>query len=404
MTNASQGREITPAELKRLLDANEKLFIVDVRNREEFKTWRVEGREPIPAVNVPYVEVIEEMESDDVADGFAQYARQRWTEILPKDALILVVCAKGGTSIFAAEGLARLGYNAASLEGGMGAWGDFYDLKPVVQGDLAIYQVIRPARGCLSYVLARNGEAVIVDPLRHLDPYLSFLSDQKLSLVAVLDTHGHADHISGAPALSAALNVPYYFHPYDGIHPLDVLPATVSYQPLWADQEIAFGGSVLKALHIPGHTLGNIAYLVDDRYLLSGDSIFVNSIARPDLGGRGDVWSPIHFKSLSRLLELPDETVVLPGHFSAPAEANDDGTYARNLGVLKAENEGLGKVLEGEEVFVNYLLASLPTFPPQYVDIKRVNAGLLHPDEEKASELELGHNICALAHAYAEDQ
>ncbi|MFZ5825512.1 MAG: MBL fold metallo-hydrolase, partial [Bacillota bacterium] len=249
-----------------------------------------------------------------------------------------------------------------------------------------------------------QGEAVIVDPLRHTDQYRSFLAEKGLKLVAVLDTHGHADHISGGPALAEQLNVPYYFHPYDGIHPLDVLPATVAYQPLWADQEISFGGSTLKALHIPGHTLGNLAYLVDSRYLLSGDSIFVESIARPDLGGRGDVWSPIHYRSLARLLELPDETVVLPGHFSSPAEASESGTYAESLGALKAKNEGLRKVLEGEEAFVSYLLASLPTFPPQYVDIKRVNAGLLRPDEEKASELELGRNICALAQAYSENE
>ncbi|MFZ5817621.1 MAG: MBL fold metallo-hydrolase [Bacillota bacterium] len=404
MTNASQVRQMTPAELKRLIDGDEPLFIVDVRNREDFKNWRIEGRRPIPAVNVPYFQVLEEVEADEVADSFAGYAQKHWADLLPREGLILVVCAKGGTSEAAAEGLARLGCNVAHLEGGMGAWGDYYDFKPVVEGDLSVYQVIRPARGCLSYVLAHSGEAVIVDPLRHVEQYTRFLSERGLKLVAVLDTHGHADHISGGPALAEQLKVPYYFHPYDAIHPIDVLPATVSYRPLWADQEIRFGGVSLKAIHIPGHTLGNIAYLVDSRYLLSGDSIFVNSIARPDLGGRGEAWSPIHFESLARLLTLPDETVVLPGHFSNPAEANADGTYAATLGLLKAENEGLRKVQEGKEAFVRYLLESLPTFPPQYVDIKRVNAGLLHPDEEKASELELGRNICALSHAYADEQ
>ena len=72
----------------------------------------------------------------------------------------------------------------------------------------------------------------------------------------------------------------------------------------------------MKTLHIPGHTLGNVAYLVDDRYLFTGDSIFIESIARPDLGGKGDTWAPLHYHSLRRLLELPDDTVVLPAHFS----------------------------------------------------------------------------------------
>lgn len=404
MTNETQVRQMTPAELKAMLDRNEDLFILDLRNSDEFANWRIEGRRPIPMVNAPYYDVLAESDADEVPDAFAEYAQKHWGEVLPRQGLILVACAKGGTSDLAAEGLQRLGYQVASLAGGMIAWGNFYDFKPVVEGDLSIYQANRPARGCLSYVLTRGGEAVIVDPLRHADQYLTFIQEKGLKVVAVLDTHGHADHISGGPALSAELGVPYYFHPYDGIHPIDVLPATVTYRPMWADQEISFGGSSLKAIHIPGHTLGNIAYLVDGQYLLSGDSIFVNSIARPDLGGRGDVWSPIHFHSLSRLLELDDQTLVLPGHFSNPSEADESGLYAQTMGVLKQENEGLRKVQEGEEAFVSYLLGSLPTFPAQYIDIKRVNAGLLHPDEEKASELELGRNICALSKAYAQNQ
>ncbi|WP_206093765.1 hypothetical protein [Paludifilum halophilum] len=140
--------------------------------------------------------------------------------------------------------------------------------------------------------------------------------------------------------------------------------------------------------------------MVNDRHLLSGDSIFLQSIARPDLGGKGDTWAPVHYESLKRLLELPDETMVLPGHFSSPKEANQEGLYVGTLGELKKTNEGLRKVQEGKEAFVNYILSNLPTFPSQYVDIKRVNTGLLKADEEKASELELGRNICALSQAY----
>ncbi|MCS7041106.1 MAG: hypothetical protein NZP34_15985, partial [Caldilineales bacterium] len=104
--------------------------------------------------------------------------------------------------------------------------------------------------------------------------------------------------------------------------------------------------------------------------------------------------------SLAKLLNLPAETVILPGHFSSLREADENGLFAQTLGTLKAQNEGLQMVQRGEEEFVRYILSSLPTFPPQYVDIKRVNAGLLVPDEDKASELELGKNICALAQAY----
>jgi glyoxylase-like metal-dependent hydrolase (beta-lactamase superfamily II) len=152
-------------------------------------------------------------------------------------------------------------------------------------------------------------------------------------------------------------------------------------------------------LWIPGHTLGNTALSVSGRWLLSGDSIFVRSIARPDLGGRAEAWAPLHFDSLAGLLELPDDTVVLPGHFSSRAEADERGVFAAALGTLREGNEGLRVVGQGRERFIEYILGSLPTFPPEYVDIKRVNAGLIHPDEDRARELETGKNLCALARA-----
>lgn len=396
-----QAREMSGAELKAVLDGNQDLFIVDLRNRDEYARTKIEGRRPIPDVNAPYFEVLETGDSDDLAQIFADYAEKEWKDLLPREGLVLVLCAKGGTSAIAAEGLQRLGYNAVSLAGGMQAWGDFYDRKAVVRTEaLSIYQVIRPARGDLSYILVSGREALVVDPNRHIGQYTDFLSANSLNLIAVLDTHGHADHISGGRALADSTGSEYYLHPYDAIHPIDVLPATMQYEPLREGQEIRFGSARLAVLHIPGHTLGNLAFLINGTYLLSGDSIFIHSIARPDLGGRGDTWAPLHFHSLARLVQLPDHVTVLPGHFSAPAEANADGTYAAALGLLKQENDGLQMVAKGEQAFVAYILASLPTFPPQYVEIKRVNAGLLHPDEEKASELELGRNVCALSQAY----
>lgn len=397
MTN----REITPADLGAILHSDQSLFIVDLRNRAEFTRTQIEGAASIPTVNVPYFEILETGESDDIAQIFADYAAKEWAGLLPREAQVVVVCAKGGTSAVAAEGLQRLGYNALSLAGGIKAWGDFYDYRSVVEGDdLSIYQVVRPARGDLSYILVSRGQAIVVDPNRHIETYTEFAAARGLQIVAVLDTHGHADHISGGPALARQAGVGYHLHPYDAIHPIDVLPATIAYEPLREGQEIAFGSASLRVLHIPGHTLGNLAFLVNETYLLSGDSIFIESIARPDLGGQSESWAPLHYRSLARLLALPDQTQVLPGHFSLPAEANEAGLYAATLGRLKQANEGLQVAAQGEDAFVRFILASLPEFPPQYVEIKRVNAGLVEADEEKASELELGRNICALSQAY----
>jgi len=393
--------EWTAQELKERVDREEPFYILDVRNRDEFEAWKIEGRRPIPTHNVPYFEILEQGGADDVVESVIAYARQELVYWLPKDQPILVVCAKGGTSALVAEGLRALGYEATNLAGGTLAWGNFYDVKAIVEEpSLSIYQVSRPARGCLSYIIASNGEAAIVDPLRHTEHYLRFAEEKGLSIRLILDTHAHADHISGGSHLSKQLGVPYYMHPYDGIHPIDVLPPRLDYQPLWDGQRFRVGEATIETIHIPGHTLGNVVYLVNGRYLLTGDSIFIESIARPDLGGRGDTWAPIHYHSLRKLLSLPDEVVVLPGHFSSLREADENGVFAMTLGELKQKNEGLVMAQRSENEFVEYILSSLPVFPPQYVDIKRVNAGLLIPDEEKASELELGKNICALAQAY----
>ncbi len=393
--------EWSSAELKQRLDNQEKLFMLDVRNRDEFDLWKIEGAQKIPTLNVPYFEMLEQGGKDDMIDSVVAYAEQALVQQLPKGQPIAVVCAKGGTSAFVAEGLRKLGYSAVNLAGGMTAWGDFYEFKPVLESSsLSIYQIGRPARGCLSYLILSQGEAIVIDPLRHTEKYLDFAREKKASIKLVLDTHGHADHISGGRALADKVNAPYYLHPYDGIHPLDVLPAQLSYEFLRDGQEFFIGQSKLRTIHIPGHTLGNLAFLLDEKILFTGDSVFIESIARPDLGGHGETWAPIHYRSLQKIVQLPENVLILPGHFSSPREANAQGLFAKTLGELKKKNEGLMMAQKSEREFVSYILSSLPIFPPQYVEIKRVNAGLVVPDEEKAAELELGKNICALSKAY----
>ena len=401
---ARQGQADTEWGVEALqdrLEAGEEFFVFDVRNEDEFAAWQIEGRRPLPTVNVPYYEMLEFDEFDDVVDSFKAYLEQSWVAKLPRGQAILAVCAKGDTSEYVAEALRRLDFEAFNLAGGTAAWGDHYAVRPVVETEeLAILQVSRPARGCLSYLVASGGRALVIDPLRHIDRYLEAARERDWKIELVLDTHGHADHISGGPALAAATGAPYHLHPYDGIHPIDVLPARIDYAYLEDGQTFEIGHHRAEALHVPGHTLGNTAFLLDERYLFTGDSIFIESISRPDLGGHGDTWAPLHFASLRRLLALPDDTLVLPGHFAGLAEAGADRLFAAPLGELRRRNDGLVMAAGGEEDFVAYILASLPKFPEEYVEIKRVNAGLVVAKEAKASELELGKNICALAQAY----
>ena len=405
MADQSAGTEWGVETLQERLEAGDEFFVFDVRNEDEFESWQIEGRRPLPTVNVPYYEMLEVDEFDDVVDSFKAFLDQKWVEKLPRDKVILAVCAKGDTSEFVAEALRRLEFEAFNLTGGTVAWGDHYAVRPVVERpQLTVLQVSRPARGCLSYVVASRGRAAVIDPLRHVDHYLDLARERDWRIELVLDTHGHADHISGGPALAAATGAPYHLHPYDGIHPIDVLPAKLDYAYLRDGQAFEVGRHRVTAVHVPGHTLGNTVFLLDEKYLFTGDSIFIESIARPDLGGHGDTWAPIHYASLNRLLEMPDETLVMPGHFASLAEESDNGLFAATLGELRQRNDGLVMAAGSEEEFVAYILASLPKFPDEYVEIKRVNAGLVEVKESKASELELGKNIGALAQAYGDGE
>jgi glyoxylase-like metal-dependent hydrolase (beta-lactamase superfamily II)/rhodanese-related sulfurtransferase len=379
---------ITVAELDEMIERGDSFLLLDVRNQDEFERWKIEGRNPFETLHIPYFQFIEN--EDESANR------------VPKGKQVVVVCAKGGSSEYVAGVLRERGYDAVNLEGGMIAWGNYYRVRRIeAVTDVALYQIIRVARGDLAYAVVSNGEGILIDPTRHTEQYTNLAEREGFKIVAIFDTHAHADHISGGPKLAKALGVPYFLHPYDGIHPIDMLPATIEYEYLKDGFTFKFGNATLKGIHIPGHTLGNMAFLVNDRYLFTGDSIFIVSVARPDLGGRGQEWAPIHYESLyKKLLVLPDETLVFPAHFAtASREGRPDGTFYDTLGNIKRNNPREYQS-PSKEAFVEFMLSTLPVFPPQYVDIKRVNAGLLVPDEEKAQELELGKNVCALADAY----
>lgn len=388
----------TPQQVWERLLRNEPLFILDVRNRDEFERWRVEGPRSVPMLNVPYFELLDlEGEEEDVTEAVMRGVRAQLMEQLPHDRPILAVCAEGNTSNYVAEGLRRLGFDAMNMEGGMEAWGNFYYWRPVEETErFSLYQVVRPARGCVSHVLVSEHRAAVFDPARHIETYHELATAVGARIEMVLDTHLHADHLSGGPALGQGDHIPYHLHPYDAIHPMDMLPARIAYRPLEAEQTFRVGSAEVRVLHFPGHTLGMVAFLIEGRYLLSGDSLFLESVARPDLGGKAEAWAPLLYDSLQRMAELPDETLVLPAHFSDIAAGDENGVFSATLGELKQRNPGLLKLAEGEAAFCDYILANLPEFPEAYVEIKRANAGLTSADERRAQELELGKNICAV--------
>ena len=122
---------------------------------------------------MPYFELLEMGGKDDMLDSITAGLEQGLAQQLPKDTPILAVCAKGESAGFVAQVLRQMGFDAATLQGGTKAWSEHYAIQTISEtADLAVYQVSRPARGCLSYVIASEGKAIVIDPLRHLAPYL----------------------------------------------------------------------------------------------------------------------------------------------------------------------------------------------------------------------------------------
>jgi rhodanese-related sulfurtransferase len=175
---------------QRLQQPND-LLLLDVRNSEEFQRGRIETRHTPETLNIPYMEFIE----DDTLD----YAIER----IPRQRPIVVVCAHGGSSEYVAGILRRCGYSVANLASGIEGWSRLHVVRPVVQDEsLEIYQFDRAARGCLSYAIISDGWAAIIDPSHYIEEYQALLSACGAALWMIIDTHAHADHISGGPALA----------------------------------------------------------------------------------------------------------------------------------------------------------------------------------------------------------
>jgi glyoxylase-like metal-dependent hydrolase (beta-lactamase superfamily II)/rhodanese-related sulfurtransferase len=376
--------DIDPTHLYETLKSGEPVRLLDVRNETEFRTWKIEGPAPIDALNIPYFEFVEhDAESIDRV--------KRW--IGDRGGEIVVACAKGDSSIFVSDLLREQGIAARSLQGGMAAWGQAVSLTPLpTPGGLQAWQGLRFGKGCLSYVIAEGRKAVIVDPHRNVDEYIAFLKERGLTLAGIFDTHLQADHISGGPELQRRTGAPYHGNPKDFTSP------SYPMVPVRDGSEIPLGGPDVKPLecfHTPGHTPGSTSLLVGGRLLLTGDTLFVESVGRPDLGGHAAGWGKALYHSLhDRLGTLPDDTRILPAHAGGPREISADGIVGARLGDLRRDNESMRL---DENAFIARILSGIPAAPPHYETIRRINMGLPLPSPEEAAVMEIGKNECALS-------
>ena len=385
-TAANDAPALSAEELRRRLASDESLRLLDVRNRGEVAAWSIPASD---RVTVPYMKFVAAGATGEVADLAAD-------NDLDDGAELVVVCAEGKASAEVAEQLREVGVDAANLGGGMEGWARLYE-SAVVGENPRVVQYVRPSSGCLSYMVVDGEEAAVVDPLRAFaDRYLADAAEAGAKLRYALDTHVHADHVSGLRALAER-----------GVEA--VLPSGATerglvdperFTLLDSGERLSVGDVELEAVSTPGHTAEMTAYRVGGT-LLTGDGVFAERVPRPDLEageeGAAEHARDIHRTLTERLGTLPDQVRIAPGHYD-PTDATDDD---RDPDATRAHVATLGEVrslpvfgMDVEE-FVEYVTDRMGARPANYERIVAVNLGREAVDDEEAFELELGPNNCA---------
>lgn len=378
-----QVEQISPGELARALDAGEPIQVLDVRAPAALAGGAIDLAPPGRFFNRPGSRIVGE---------------RSFGEDFPRpDLPVAVVCHHGNDSRVVAHYLNGLGYRAMSLSGGMAAWMNAILPRelPAPSGFDRLLQFDRVGKGALGYALVSDGEALLVDPPRDPSAYLEAVEAAAARVIGVADTHVHADYVSGAPAISTALGVPYHLHPADAVSPYDGRPGRLRFQPLSDGATLRVGRGRALVRHTPGHTEGSVSFLVGDEIALTGDFLFIRSVGRPDLGGRTAEWTPVLWSSLERAKrEWPGAMRILPAHYAAADEREEDRTVGRRFADLPAGNEALR--ISDAGAFTAWVMARAGEFPEAYRIIKGLNLGLVAANPDEVDFLEGGRNACAL--------
>ena len=242
---------ISPQELKEKLDSNEDLFVLDVRESFEYQNWHIPN-----SINIPMAQIPSSLEQ------------------IPKNKQVVTICLHGMRSERATQFLMQHGYNAQTMQGGMVAWNSVYDIAEIPIQHGFILQFRRVGKGCLSYMVISNNEAIVIDVTMDIKMYKEKAKEKNAKIIAAIETHIHADHISGCREIADQTSCLYY-------SPDDV-NNVFQHESIANNQGIKCGNAIIKALATPGHTPESTTYWIDN-YAITGDTLFVESVGRPDL-------------------------------------------------------------------------------------------------------------------------
>lgn len=362
----TQDEDITAKELKSKLDeGGQNPILVDVREPEEYSEWHIAG-----SINIPLSKV---GESESV-------------QKISQSSEIVTICAKGNRSKVAKFVLAGNGIRAKSLEGGMTSWTIAFETAEknyVINGkEITVVQARRIGKGCMSYVISSDGDAMVIDPVFPYDEYVEIAEKNNWRITNVCDTHQHADHISAAKSLAqktgAVLNLSAYEN-YEFAH-----------EALHDSKELQVGGMNIKVIHTPGHTLGSLSFLIEDKLLFTGDALFVDGVGRPDLRDEAEEFAPILYDTLQKKLAvLSGDTHV----FSAHGNTNQKEILSSKM------KDIINKVpflKMSKENFVMEILSTVMPTPSNHTVIIGINKSGEKLSNDEANSFEIGPNRCSI--------
>ena len=232
-------------------------------------------------------------------------------------------------------------------------------------------QLLHDEHSCTSYVIGcvTLGAAAVVDPQGNVGDYLERAAHAGTPITHVIDTHVHADHYSSAAELAERAGAPLYLGPGADVD--------FAYETLQDGDVLRVGNRNIRVLHTPGHTPEHISLLVDDWFVLTGDTLFVGDVGRVDLAlaptDDGELQRrarQLH-ASLQTLLQLPDHVEIYPGHYAGSVCGRGmDGKPSSTIGRERLTNEALSIDVDS---FVEFQLGSVPPLPQDFHQIKETN-------------------------------
>ena len=357
--------------LSNLLNEKRPVTILDVRPKSEREEWAIPGS--------IHADVYDRLKANDptALDGL------KFDRHVP----IVTVCAVGKTSLKAAEILKKKEFDAYSLDGGMKAWNFAWNIAETVLHDVKIIQVRRSAKGCLSYIIGSEDEAVVIDASLNPQVYLDLAKKNGWTIRYVTDTHIHADYLSRTRELAMECNATHVL--------IDKANVEYSYSSIKNGDRLEFGNATLEVIHTPGHTLESTSFRLGDDAVFTGDTLFTDGVGRPDLKADQEEAirrSKLLYRSLNQLLNMNPNMWVFPAHLSQ-AVSFDNNLITETIKTLKGK---LDILKHSEAEFVNYTLSRIPPTPPNYLTIATLNKQGSYEGHTPA-ELEAGANRCAIA-------